>query len=101
MPLVAKPFGSEVKFSGDNGDGHIEGYASTFGNVDLGGDVVMSGAFRKSLSEDMPKMFWMHDPSEPIGRWTAAQEDRHCRYGVASNWIFSIVPVNGNAPFDW
>ena len=22
-------------------------------------------------------MFWIHDPSEPIGKWTAAQEDRH------------------------
>lgn len=31
-------------------NGFIEGYASVFGNVDLGGDVVMPGAFRKTLS---------------------------------------------------
>lgn len=35
----------EWKATGD-GDGTLEGYASTFGNVDLGGDVIVPGAFK-------------------------------------------------------
>lgn len=38
----------EWKASGD-GSGTLEGYASTFGNVDLGGDVVVKGAFVKTI----------------------------------------------------
>src|SRR5215468_7890967 len=31
--------------------GELEGYASVFGNVDLGGDVVVPGAFKKTLND--------------------------------------------------
>ena len=59
-------------------DGSFEGYASTFGNVDSGHDVVMPGAFSKSLA-DRPapaiKMLWQHDKSQPIGSFTHAGED--------------------------
>lgn len=51
------------------------GYASTFGNLDLGNDIVMRGAFAKSLQERMPKMLWQHDISEVIGKFDFAQED--------------------------
>lgn len=34
-----------------NDDGTLEGYASTFGNVDLGRDVVEKGAFTKSIED--------------------------------------------------
>src|SRR5210317_1727848 len=48
-------------------NGEFEGHGSIFGNEDLGGDVVMPGAFRKSLakhakSNSLPQMFWMHKP---------------------------------------
>src|SRR5260370_41402004 len=33
------------------GTGELEGYASVFGNVDQGGDVVLPGAFRKTLAD--------------------------------------------------
>lgn len=59
-------------------DGSFEGYASTFGNVDNGYDVVMPGAFAKSLQErpvGRVKMLWQHDPAQPIGVWTQAVED--------------------------
>ncbi|RMC37503.1 HK97 family phage prohead protease [Paracoccus alkanivorans] len=61
--------------------GQFEGYASTFGGEpDSYGDVIAPGAFSDSLAEHatkgtMPKMFWQHDPREPIGRWTMAVED--------------------------
>lgn len=59
-------------------DGSFEGYASTFGNVDSGYDVVMPGAFTKSLLERPApriKMLWQHDRTQPIGVWTDASED--------------------------
>lgn len=59
-------------------DGSFEGYASTFGNIDNGFDVVMPGAFTKSL-QDRPaarvKMLWQHDPAQPIGVWQHVAED--------------------------
>src|SRR5262245_31674008 len=68
----------EFKFSSESGI--LQGYGSTFGNVDLGGDVCAQGCFAKSLSEHkvagtMPAMLWSHDPSEPLGVWTEAAED--------------------------
>ena len=44
---LAVPF--SVKESSPNGE--FTGLASTFGNVDLGGDIVMRGAFTKTLRE--------------------------------------------------
>ena len=60
-------------------DGIFEGYASLFGIADLGKDVVMPGAFADSLRKrgaSGVRLLWQHDPSEPIGRWLAIEEDR-------------------------
>jgi len=46
---------------------HFEGLASTFGNEDLGGDVVMAGAFMESLLERTPKLLNQHDFNQPLG----------------------------------
>lgn len=61
--------------------GEFEGYGSTFGGEpDSYGDVIAPGAYTESLAEHkaagtMPKMFWQHDSSEPIGKWVEATED--------------------------
>jgi HK97 family phage prohead protease len=58
--------------------GVFEGYASLFGVVDLGRDVVMPGAFRDSLSRRGVagvKMLWQHKAAEPIGTWVQIEED--------------------------
>lgn len=63
-------------------DREVEGYGSTFGNVDLGGDVVLAGAFQKSITRHakngtMPKMLWNHDAyGLPIGIWKQIEEDK-------------------------
>jgi HK97 family phage prohead protease len=54
----------EFKASDDE-RGVIEGYASTFGNVDRHGDVITKGAFEGGRSK-IP-IFAMHDPSMAIG----------------------------------
>ena len=59
-------------------DGTFTGYASTFNNSDLGGDIVLPGAFTKSLTKRPAakvKMLRAHDQSEPIGIWTSLAED--------------------------
>src|SRR3954465_7749056 len=62
----------EVKEDGDART--VEGYGSTFGNVDSYGDVVMPGAFVKSLLTRKPAMLWQHTPEEPIGVWDEVRE---------------------------
>jgi HK97 family phage prohead protease len=54
----------EFKASDDE-RGVIEGYASTFGNVDRHGDVIVKGAFEGGRSK-IP-IFAMHNPSMAIG----------------------------------
>lgn len=58
----------------------FEGHGSVFGNVDLGGDIVMPGAFKRSLATHkkngtLPQMFWMHRPDQVPGRWIEMEED--------------------------
>ena len=58
----------------------ISGYASLFGSVDQGGDIVGKGAYGASLkSADAAgrriKMLWQHDPGQPIGVWDEVRED--------------------------
>ena len=58
--------------------GVFEGYASLFGVVDLGRDVVMPGAFRDTLARRGAagvKMLWQHRAAEPIGTWLELEED--------------------------
>jgi uncharacterized protein len=61
-------------------EGRFAGYASVFGRLDDGGDIVMPGAFRKSLGlrgRHRIKMLFQHDPKEPVGTWDAIREDDH------------------------
>lgn len=57
-------------------DGLFEGYASVFGIVDQGLDVVERGAFAKSIGSGRKvKMLWQHDMAQPIGVWDEIRED--------------------------
>lgn len=62
----------------DEETGTFEGYASTFKGVDLAGDMIMPGAFVRTLNNRNGKalpLLWQHDPYEPIGMVTEAFED--------------------------
>ena len=68
----------ELDTKGLADDGTLEGYASPFGSPDLGRDIVMAGAFAKSLAArpaSRVKMLRSHEQAEPIGVWTAMAED--------------------------
>lgn len=63
----------------------FEGYGSVFGNRDLGGDIVLPGAFAKTLAEHkkagtMPLMYWMHQPDQVPGVWEDMGEDKDGLY---------------------
>ena len=61
-------------------DGHFEGYASTFGNVDSDMDIIERGPFSDSLAKykskaKLPKLLWQHNPQEVIGVYEEMRED--------------------------
>lgn len=70
----------ELKAEGD--DWTVEGYISTFGSVDLGGDVVMPGAFKETLKTG-PKVRFLksHDPDQILGIPKKLHEDKKGLFG--------------------
>ena len=85
IPLKIKQL-SEREFSG---------HGSIFGNEDLGGDVVVPGAFKRSLAQhrktkSLPQMFWMHDPSRVPGKWVSMGEDQD---GLKVKGVLAETPL--------
>ena len=74
-PIIASVFRPRTTI---DGDGVVEGYASLFGEIDQARDMVMPGAFRRTLAQRglrrIPMLF-QHDPAEPIGVWLDLRED--------------------------
>lgn len=71
----------EFKYSTNEEDekGTFSGYGSIFGNKDMGNDIVMEGAFTKSLASKSAravKMLYQHRTDEPIGVFDEIVEDR-------------------------
>ena len=73
---------AELKaYNGDDEEekGVFSGYGSLFGNKDLGNDVMVQGAFAKSIASKGPKgvkLLYQHDAKEPIGVFDEIIEDR-------------------------
>lgn len=62
----------EVKEDGDARS--IEGWASVYDYTDSQKDIVVRGAFGKSLKNGKPAMLWQHKMDCPIGVWDVAEE---------------------------
>lgn len=60
-------------------EGKVEGYASVFGNIDLGLDIVVKGAFKKTLKENkgVVPILADHSPYDQIGWNESASEDSY------------------------
>lgn len=70
-------FSFEVKALGAR---QFEGHGSVFRNVDHGGDIVVPGAFKRTLARHkadgtVPLMFWMHQPDQVPGVREELRED--------------------------
>jgi hypothetical protein len=62
--------------------GEFEGYGSVFGVKDSYSDIVVKGAFARSLANwkekgGLPAMLWQHKTDEPIGIYTEMSEDEN------------------------
>lgn len=74
---IKKAFKLDIKADDVSDAGTFVGYGSVFGNRDLGGDVVESGAFKRSLKENgIPALLWQLDTRNPIGIYKEVTEDR-------------------------
>jgi uncharacterized protein len=71
------------KFSFNADSLTVSGYLSIFNVVDSDGDLIVKGAYAKSISERGPDssthrkiaFLWQHDMADPIGRITVLKED--------------------------
>ncbi len=73
--------GLEVKSAGTGW--RIAGFASVFGVADQNRDVVVPGAFAKSLAKRgarSVRMLFQHDPGQPIGAWDVMREEARGLY---------------------
>lgn len=64
-----------VSFKDVGDDGAIEGLAAAYNNVDFGGDVILPGAFTKTLKgrTSLPMLLY-HDQRMPVGVWTEFED---------------------------
>jgi HK97 family phage prohead protease len=80
-----KSFGLEVK-DVDAKSGVVSGYFSAFGMVDSDGDIMMPGAFKRSIQDwgvdgkQRIKHLLNHDPSKPLGKLLSLKEDSYGLY---------------------
>lgn len=56
-------------------DGQIEGLAAVYGNQDHGGDIILPGAFAKTIRgrKALPMLLY-HDQRLPVGVWTGFED---------------------------
>lgn len=56
--------------------GRFEGFASVYGNTDTDGDVIVKGAFKRTLDHrDEVPLLWQHKRDEPIGLGKLSDSD--------------------------
>lgn len=75
---LTRPF--EVKAVRD--DGTFDGYGSVFNVIDSYRDIVIPGAFAKTIAKhaeqkSAPALLWQHNTHEPVGVWDSMSEDEH------------------------
>jgi uncharacterized protein len=80
-----KSFDLQVK-DVDSKSGIVTGYFSAFGMVDSDGDIIMPGAFKRSIQDWGPegkgriKHLLNHNPSQPLGKPLVVKEDVYGLY---------------------
>lgn len=93
MKHITRP----LKIKAVSDDGSFEGYGSVFNVIDSYRDIVLPGAFSKSLAEhktegSAPALLWQHDHTQPIGVWGSIEEDAH---GLKMSGQFALGTQKG------
>lgn len=78
--VLVKASHAELSIKADGEPGEIAGYGSLWDKVDSYGEIVVAGAFTKSLkawrkSRRPIPMLWQHRSDQPIGVWDDFEED--------------------------
>ena len=87
-PVVYKSMGGEIEVN----DRVVSGYLASFGTKDSDSDIILKGAFTKSLNERgvgsttarKIAYLYQHDMTKPIGRFTTLVEDEKGLYFEAT-----------------
>ena len=77
-------------------NGAFSGYAAATGNVDLGGDIILQGAFSDWLASadaSRVRVLWQHDIEHPIGKNISMREDEKGLY-VEGELLLDIQKAN-------
>ena len=83
-PVLPVNFKSiDQKYNIVEGSRTVSGYLSIFNVVDSDSDMIVKGAFAKSITERGPEsatnrkiaFLWQHDMKQPLGRMTVLKED--------------------------
>ena len=73
--------------------GEFTGYASIFNIADQQNDVILPGAFRKTINQQnykKIKLLWQHDHNQPIGVFSKIMEDATGLY-VEGNLLLDVT----------
>ena len=71
--LTYKSYSLDIKDFTD--EGTFCGYGAVFDNVDDYDDVIVHGAFTKTIGMKKPVMLWQHSSDQPIGIYDVMKED--------------------------
>lgn len=74
MDMQRKAFRAPEFKAIDRQAGIIEAIVAVFGNVDMGDERIMPGAFAESLTKRTPKGVWAHDWQQPVAKTLEARE---------------------------
>jgi HK97 family phage prohead protease len=76
MEILAPAERLEYEVKADGRSVEFSGYASVYNIVDLGGDIVMPGAYKNTLArKQKPRMLWNHNTAWQIGDWRGLDGD--------------------------
>lgn len=84
--METKQLNCSLSLKAMSANGFFSGYASVFDIEDSQHDIILRGAFLRTLRERQAtgnpavKLLWQHHTDEPIGVFTTLQEDAHGLY---------------------
>lgn len=93
MTIETKHFAFE-ELKADDEARTIKGFGSVFGNTDSYGDIVMPGAFAKSITGRKPAMLWQHKSDMIPGVWDVIEEQKK---GLYLEGTFADTPLGNEA----
>lgn len=92
-----KFYSYDLELKSLSNEGEFSGYGACFNSKDCQNDIIMRGAFAKTLDrwrskDQLPHLIWQHKLDEPIGNFTEMAEDKNGLY-VEGRLLIDADPV--------